>query len=374
LENIRPKVVVLMIGTNNIPLAGGGDPPEQIAAGVSRIVYWIRRETSAKVLLLGVFPRGQTKNAPARPMVKAINERLAKLDDGRNVRYLDLAPKFMNPDETISKEIMPDFLHLSAKGYELWAEGMEPLLTEMLKSATPGAPTTQKATDPAPKFDPVTGAPDANFMERHKKLLEKAKAGGIDLLFLGDSITEGWKDNEVWQKFYSPRKAANFGIGGDRTQHVLWRINNGELEGLNPKVVVLLIGTNNMKWNAPRDVAAGVTDIVQTVRSKTGAKVLLLGVFPRGQDDREPLRPRIVELNRLISQLDNGQTIRYIDFGRRFLENDGVSIAKDIMPDALHLSPKGYQIWADAMEPTLKEMLGEKAPDATSTAPARTDR
>ena len=145
-------------------------------------------------------------------------------------------------------------------------------------------------------------------MERHAKFVEHAKAGGIDLLFLGDSITQGWNNNEVWQKFYAPRKAANFGIGGDRTQHVLWRINNGELEGLNPKVAVVMIGTNNIKWNAPRDVAAGVTDIVQTVRSKTGAKVLLVGVFVPMN-----LVARVLPIDWLLSLTQNADNVLFVD-------------------------------------------------------------
>jgi lysophospholipase L1-like esterase len=311
------------------------------------------------VLLRGFSPRGQNadKAAAVRAAVASVNARIRQFDDGRNIRYLDLSDKFLQPDKSLAKEVMPDFLHPSAKGYQIWAEGMEPLLSEMMTEATPGAPTTQPANEPAPKFDPITAAPDAKFIERHEQFLQQAKSGSIDLLFLGDSITQGWANNEIWQKFYGPRKAANFGIGGDRTQHVLWRIENGELDGIKPKVVVLLIGTNNAKWNPPAEIATAIGDIARVIRAKTDAKVLLLGVFPRGRDDRDPLRPRIKEINRRISMLDDGENVRYLDFGRKFLENDGVSISRDIMPDALHLSLRGYQIWANAMEPLLKEML-----------------
>jgi lysophospholipase L1-like esterase len=360
LDNIKPKVVVLMIGTNNIPMSNvGGDRPAEIAKGIEKIVTHVRRETRAKVLLLGIFPRGtnEEKDAPARAAVAEVNATISKLDDGVNVRYLDISDKFLQPDKSLSKDLQPDFLHLSNKGYKVWADAMEPLLAEMLKSPEFGTPTTQRATDPTPKFDVKTGQIERSFLAKHEKFLEQANSAGIDLLFIGDSITQGWSNNEVWQKSYGPRNAANFGIGGDRTQHVLWRINNGELDGIKPKVVVLLMGTNNVKWNQPTEIAAAIKQTVITIRHKTKAKVLLLGVFPRGWDDRNPRRPPIKQINQIIASLDDGQNVRFLDFGHKFLEADGVSISKEIMPDALHLSVKGYQIWADAMEPLLAEMM-----------------
>ncbi len=119
---------------------------------------------------------------------------------------------------------------------------------------------------------PATVVPqprDGAWMGLHESFLVQAKKGGIELLFLGDSITQGWNENHTWQRFYGPRKAANFGIGGDRTQHVLWRIDHGELEGITPKVVVVLIGTNNLASDSALDVARGVTAIVEAVRQRS---------------------------------------------------------------------------------------------------------
>ncbi len=135
------------------------------------------------------------------------------------------------------------------------------------------------------------------WMELHNRFLERAKKGKVDLLFLGDSITQGWNDNEVWQRFYGPRNAANFGIGGDRTEHVLWRIQHGELEGIEPKVAVLMIGTNNVSSSTPDEIAQGITAIVKELRSRLPkTKILLLGVFPRGE---KPLsvRERLKSVN-----------------------------------------------------------------------------
>ncbi len=237
-------------------------------------------------------------------------------------------------------------------------------------SAQTQAPTKEKApakekekaraestTEPAPR----AGA----WSKVHEKYLERAKQGGIDLLFLGDSITAGWngKDKEgqgprqVWDRYYEPRKAANFGIGGDRTQHVLWRLENGEVDGIKPRVVVLMIGTNNIHANTPAEIADGITAVVKTLREKLPeTKVLLLAVFPRGEDPG-PVRERIKDVNERIRKLDNGgKTVRYLDIGDRFLDADG-TISREIMPDFLHLRRKGYALWADAIEPVLRSML-----------------
>jgi len=218
--------------------------------------------------------------------------------------------------------------------------------------AKPKAPP-EKATEPVPR--------PGNWMKSHERFLDRTRQGNIDLLFLGDSITAGWAGNgkEVWQRFYDARNAANFGIGGDRTQHVLWRIENGEVEGIKPKVAVLMIGTNNSSSNSADEIADGVKAIVRRLREKLpDTKVLLLGVFPRGEKPA-PVRDKLNEVNDKIASLDDGKTVTYLDIGKSFLNEDG-TISKEIMPDFLHLSPKGYRIWADAIEPTLWKMLDEE--------------
>ncbi len=199
---------------------------------------------------------------------------------------------------------------------------------------------------------------EGRWMELHKKFLERTKQGSVDLLFLGDSITQGWHDNKIWQRHYGPRNAANYGIGGDQTQHVLWRIQNGEIDGISPKLIVLMIGTNNAGKNTAEEIAAGIKAIVKHLRDKLPeSKILLLGVFPRGEKPN-PTREKLDQVNESISKLDDGSHIRYLNIGKSFLQTDG-SISKDVMPDFLHLTAKGYQIWADAIEPSVWELLDE---------------
>jgi lysophospholipase L1-like esterase len=200
---------------------------------------------------------------------------------------------------------------------------------------------------------------DEGWLKVHHGYLEQAKKGGVNLLFLGDSITEGWGNNHVWNRFYGPRHAANFGIGGDRTQHVLWRIEHGEIDQIRPRVVVLMIGTNNAGDNTADQIAAGIAAIVRELRKRLPeTRVLLLGVFPRSARPDDELRSKLEAVNRQIARLDDGSQVCYLDIGNAFLSADG-TISPDVMPDYLHLSDKGYRLWADAMEPTLWRLLDE---------------
>jgi lysophospholipase L1-like esterase len=221
-------------------------------------------------------------------------------------------------------------------------------------------PTTRRSFDPAVASIKAgkDGAPDKRFMELHQKFVDRAKQGDVDLLFLGDSITEGWTYNKPdFEKYFGKYKTANVGISGDRTQHVLWRIENGELNFPHPpKVVVLLIGVNNLTNDPPEKVATGVTNIVHILRNETNAKVLLLGVFPWGQKADDPKRAKVKALNEIISKLDDGKEIRFLDIGEKFLEADG-SMSPEVMKDFLHPTKKGQEIWAEAMLPTLDEMM-----------------
>jgi lysophospholipase L1-like esterase len=196
-------------------------------------------------------------------------------------------------------------------------------------------------------------------IDRHKQFLEIAKKGDVDVLFLGDSITQGWNNNKTWKKYFEPLKAANFGIGGDQTGHVLWRITEGkELEGIAPKVAVLMIGTNNTGRDSAAQIAEGIALVVKTIHEKTPkTKILLLGVFPRDAQPGTKSREKIKEINKTIAKLDDGgKTVKYLDIGEKFRQPDG-TMSNEIMPAYLHLSARGYEIWAEAINPTLHEML-----------------
>jgi beta-glucosidase len=203
---------------------------------------------------------------------------------------------------------------------------------------------------------------EAGWMKRFEQINDRAKQGQVDLILIGDSITQGWDGagKGVWQTYYGSRQAMNAGIGGDRTQHVLWRMDHGNLDGLAPKLAVVMIGTNNARDNEPKDTAAGVTAIVRELREKLpNTKVLLLAIFPRGESPNDALRQKNEAVNKIIKNLDDGSMVRYLDIGDKFLDSSG-TLSREIMPDLLHLSPKGYEIWAKSIEPEVSQVLGQR--------------
>ena len=224
--------------------------------------------------------------------------------------------------------------------------------------AVVAAPLFNTATNPVPR--------DPKWVLRHESFLrDVSNAAAVELVFLGDSITDGWRTrgSNVWNQIYAPRHAVNLGIGGDRTEHVLWRIQQGELDGIHPKALVLMIGTNNSGKeksgklrNTTPEIIEGVQVIVAAIRAKLpDTKILLLGIFPRGTLDAEQ-RAQVALINTVIAKLDDGKSVKYLDIGSQFLEADG-TLPKSIMPDLLHPNERGYQIWSDAMEPSLAQLL-----------------
>jgi lysophospholipase L1-like esterase len=236
-------------------------------------------------------------------------------------------------------------------------------LAQTAKPAAPAVKLPPQAPDvPAQKFGP-DGKVNAGFIASHERFVKIAQEGKAQLVFLGDYITAGWGGKkDIWEKAFGKYQPANFGIGGDRTQHVLWRIQNGELDGIKPKACVVMIGTNNSGSDPAEGIAKGVTAIVETIRAKQPqAKILLLAVFPRGEkpstpEKANPGRDKLKQVNEIIAKLDDGKNVHFLDIGAKFLQPDG-SISKDIMPDFLHLSAAGYQIWADAISPKLAELM-----------------
>lgn len=215
--------------------------------------------------------------------------------------------------------------------------------------------TRNSAVEPAPR-------PDKGWQDRHAKFVDRIKKGDVDLLFIGDSITQGWEGagKAVWAEEYDSKKAVNLGIGGDRTQHVLWRLENGEIDGISPKAAVVMIGTNNLGANTNEEIVAGISAIVKKLNDKLPkTKVLLLGVFPRAEKADHPLRARIKSINEEIAKLNNDKTVYYKNFGNRFLAEDG-SLPKAVMPDFLHLSTDAYRTWADAIEGDLELLMSSK--------------
>ena len=199
------------------------------------------------------------------------------------------------------------------------------------------------------------------WMKRHESFNKRVAKGNVDLIFIGDSITHGWegRGKDIWAKYYTPRKAVNLGIGGDRTQHVLWRLDNGNLYNIKPKLAVIMIGTNNSRDNSPQEIYEGNKTIVAKLQKKLpDMNILVLGIFPRGKDSNDARRKVNQKANAMIAKLADGKRVHYLDIGAKFTESDG-RLTKKIMPDLLHLSPKGYTIWAESIEASVKKLMAE---------------
>ena len=240
------------------------------------------------------------------------------------------------------------------------------LLAQQTTEAPAAAPAPPPAAGPGRGRGPIQPLPPATEPRprddaRHQSFLEVARAGNIDLLFVGDSITDWWRQANrglpVWNEYFAPLKAANFGIAGDTTQGVLWRMQNGELDGFQAKLIVLMLGTNNINRNPNDEIAAGDRAIIQEFLTRQPqAKVLLLGIFPRGPQADNPFRASIKTINDTLATFADNSRVFYMDIGAGFLAPDG-TLPADVMPDGLHPNEKGYRIWAEAISGTVKALL-----------------
>jgi lysophospholipase L1-like esterase len=230
----------------------------------------------------------------------------------------------------------------------------------------------------APADQPVERT-DPNSRLAHEQLLAKAKQGRIDVYFVGDSITRRWGGTDYpeflahWKKTFFGWNAANFGWGGDTTQNILWRLHHGELDGVNPKVVVILAGTNNVGREPGdetkiADITRGIKAIIDLVREKApAATIILTAIFPR--NDNPAVLPTINRINENIARVADGKRIRFLNVNDRLADREGM-LRPGVSPDKLHLTLAGYEIWADGLRPILTELLGP--PSATDRAPPPT--
>ena len=254
-----------------------------------------------------------------------------------------------------------------------------------------GAPVGEVATWTAPgeKRRPATVVPLTqnrdwrvyDWTSRHREASALMRSRRPEIVMLGDSITHFWGGEPIggrrtgaaeWDRFFAGRNVVNLGYGWDRTENLLWRLANGEFDGVTPKVVVLMIGTNNVTRDTPDEIAAGVEAICASIHERSPAtKILLLAIFPRGRKP-DAIRAQVDEVNRRIARLDERDEVTFLDIGAKFLEPDG-TISQEVMYDYLHPSAKGYAIWSAAMSPVLARLLSEPSqagrPQA-SAAPA----
>ncbi|MDO5580864.1 MAG: GDSL-type esterase/lipase family protein [Planctomycetia bacterium] len=366
LDKISPKMAVLMIGTNNV--GHKSSTPAQAAEGIKKIVFILKEKfPKMKILVLEVFPRGEKANDPMRLAVEEINSVLRKeLVNIENVELDSIGKYYLKPDGSLPKDLMPDFLHPDAEGYQIWAKAMEAKIMEGLGERPAVAQPNNENRNAVKWLGQV--------FENEQAALNSGKG---DLLFIGDSITNRWNlktprppkfeyEHNGWSVWTGPLakyNPINLGVDGDRTQHVLWRLENLDFSKISPKMAVVLIGVNNTGADDFKagEVAFGIRKICQKVHEKCPkAKILVLKVYPITTltlKNGDPRQPRVDALNDLIPYfLRDLDYVRIKDISRVFMENR--TISREIMPDRIHLSSEGYKRWANALAPEFKQILG----------------
>ena len=378
LDGYEAKCVLLMIGTNNsghFPFEK--EPPSDTILGIREILKTIRaKQPNAVVVLTPIFPCGRDMGDGCRVRNEIVNKEIQKFADGQTIFWCDFNEQFLTPEGFLSPELFPDRLHPNGAGYEIWYAAVKPYVDYALSDGKLPAPANRYAPfqrkETVRVDQPVTAYPATRIrsegygakdwwldrLMRNRNQIADAK-GEIDVVMLGDSITHNWEGPGAaslaeLRKTYTVLDA---GYSGDRTEHLLWRIRNGELDGYKAKAVTLMIGTNNGQGAA--EIAAGIKSILDTIAQKQPqAKVLLMPIFPRGANAAD--RKRVVNdaVNAKIKAFADGQKVIWLDFNAKFLDAQGNT--KWIMPDCLHPNAAGYaDIWLPALQVQLKTICGK---------------
>ena len=347
MEGLHPKVVVLQIGTNNSWLHPEYPAADTILA-ISAILQQIRNKFSdAKIIMCPIPPCGELPDDPRRIKNAVVNKEIKKMADGRDIIWLDWSHPLLKPDGKVDQTLFYDFVHPTKEGYEKWFQVLKPLLDEFL----------------APKKEPETVTPESKFDEEwwRKRLFEHRVSicantnEYFDLVLCGDSITHNWEGwgKPVFEEYFSNYKTLNLGYGGDKTQHLLWRLQNGELDGYKAKLVAVMIGTNNVEDPA-EDVAAGIKASLDVIREKQPeAKILLMPIFPRDKQPTNERRVKNEKVNEMIKNYADGEKIVWLDFNKQLMQEDG-TLSEEVFPDLLHPNEKGYRVWAEAVKPFIE--------------------
>ena len=381
LDGYEAKCILLMIGTNN---SGhfrnfSDEPPADTILGIREILKKIRaKQPKAKVVLTAIFPRGANENDPYRLRNDAVNREIRKFCDGKTLFWCDFSDRLLDKNGD-TKWVMPDRLHPGAQGYEIWYEEVKPYIEYALSDGKLPCPANRfsKAKTAAEKAEAqlpdtvrpatrITGAFAGRGAWWADRLLAKrnqiaASKGEIDVVFFGDSITHNWEGpGKKWlAKLSETYSILDIGYGGDRTQHLVWRGENGELDGYKAKCVMLMIGTNNhVPRNKPEDVVKGIRRILDVIAAKQPqAKTLLLPIFPRGEGPENAMRKGNEQVNAAIKGFADGQKVIWCDFNAKYLDEKGDT--KWIMKDRLHPGDAGYKIWTEAVLPHFKSVCGK---------------
>ena len=381
LDGYEAKCVVLMIGTNNsghFPI--DKEPPADTILGIREILKTIReKQPKATVVLMGIFPRGENRNDQARIRNEVVNREIQKFADGKKVFWCDITDRCLTEDGRLPREIFPDRLHPNGRGYEIWHEAVKPYIEYALSDGKLPVPSNlyaRNVSDNVRRGDrPKAVFPESNIngdnygmrsgwlnrIASRRRQISEAN-GSIDLVFLGDSITDFWEGKESFKQLRKTYTILDPATAGDRTENELWRCEyGGQLDGYKTKCVMLMIGTNNT-WHRndkPEDTAAGIRKILDAIaRKQPEATTILLPIFPFGDNPNDSKRVVNEKVNAIIKGYADGEKVIWVDFNAKFLDEKGDNVK--YMPDHCHPNDKGYaEIWLPEVLPYFQKFCGK---------------
>ncbi len=377
-----PKVFRILIGTNNLNDEHNRQihTAEQVFAGTKAIVDQIRAKLpDSKILIQRILPAGGPKDKTtyhrsfhrSDGAIKALRSAgllTRTLADGEHVFWLDVNYVFTNPDGTINFELMPDLLHPNTAGHEAMAQAIEPELARLMGDM----PKINENINPAVIPLPNMQENGDDWFRRHSESIKRGKQLHPEVILIGDDITYNCGGdssalfkhipNTTTVNVFGDIRALNLGFSGDRTENVLWRIDHGELDDINPNTVVLQIGTNNTietkstRPNTAQEIFEGIRACVIRIRAKLpDSQIILMSVFLRDEKPEHPRRKLIAEVNKLL--LDNFRSLpgmTLVNMDQKYCNPDG-TLSSEMTIDFWHLNEKGYKIWADNLLPMLKQ-------------------
>lgn len=376
LDGYEAKCIVLLIGTNNARCRRfEEEPPVDTILGIREILRVIRsKQPKARTILTAIFPYGRQVDDPVRKRNDVVNNEIAKFADGDHIIWCDVNDKFVDGAGCLIPDIFSDFLDPDARGYEIWASVLQPLVDRVLKddrdNCIPSVWPSRPVGYPFEREAPLRPAGafgqndwwDKDVLLEHRNQIVDG-TGEYDIVWVGDSITHRWSRPgvdgcDLWQKLGERYRMLNLGVGGDKVQHALWRLENGELEGYRAKCFTVMIGTNNSGRNVEA-VAAAVRKVIDVIcRKHPESKVILMPIFPRNADPRDSIRGANEKINCVISRIPDGERVFWLDFNDRFLKPGGVLTSEFMLEDLVHPNKRGYEVWVNAISPAFREILG----------------
>ena len=391
LADLKPKAFVLMIGTNNTGHRElWQESPTDTILGIQSILGRLsERYPDAKVILHPIFPRGATTNDPMRVRNDLVNSVICKFADGSRVLWCDFNSKLLTADGVLEKSMANDLLHPGPAGYGIWADALKPYLDFAL-GRVETAP--KRAAAPAPTAIPkgatrsVTPSPAMYWLAnsnkkvqpriRDKRAEEFANASRYyDVIWIGDSITHFWENKgnvEVFKEKFADYRILNLGFGGDKTENLLWNVKyGGFLDNVHTRLVTMMIGTNNTWKDSAEDIAAGIKACIEAVREKQPqAKIVLYSILPREvahqrgernfrrkSKNVDEIMPKQTKVNEIIRTYADGENVLFFDLTDKFIDAEGLPDVT-LLGDGTHPNAAGYRVWADAVLPLYRRLLG----------------